>query len=234
MRKSSITILGVMLFLITGMAVKFFIPSNNNKEPNIVRERETNFQPTITEIKEAPVTEPAPAPKITDIYIYVTGEVNKPGVYKLSSDARIFQAIEAAGGFTAKADQASINLAEHMIDGLQLEVIAKGKKVAQTSRTKSQTRTVNQAPVKIIQPNPPKTSTTSAKSTKQITNGQVDINNASEQELTQLKGVGPSIAKRIIQYRNTHGRFTKVDDLLGVRGIGEKTLEKMRTQILIR
>ena len=220
--------IGVMLFLITGMAVKFFIPSNNSKEPNILHERDTAFQVPVVDVKEATVTEPAPVPKITDIYIYVTGEVNKPGVYKLSSDARIFQAIEAAGGFTAKADRASINLAEHMIDGLQLDVMSKGKRKTQAPRAQSQPRP---APVKIIQTS---TSTMSTPSTKQNANGQIDINHASEQELTQLKGVGPAIAKRIIQYRNARGRFNKVDDLLGVRGIGEKTLEKMRAQILIR
>ena len=217
-----------MLFLITGMAVKFFVPSNNNKV--IVREREINFQVPVNESKpQTPEPESVPAPKITDIFVYVTGEVNNPGVYKLSSDARIFQAIEMAGGFTAKADQASINLAEHMIDGLQLDVMPKGRKISQAPRAKSQPRTVNNAPVKIIQANPPKVSASSTKQT-----GKVDINNASEQELTQLKGVGPAIAKRIIEYRNAHGRFSKPDDLLGVRGIGEKTLEKMRAQILIR
>ena len=222
MRKSSIITLGVMLFLITGMAVKFFVP---NSKP-IVREEIVSQVPVV--VKES-VPEPDPVPKISDIFVYVTGEVNKPGVYKLSSDARIFQAIEMAGGFTAKADQASINLAEHMIDGLQLDVMPKGRKISQAPRAKSQPRTTNNTPVKIIQANPPKVSTSS-----KTQNGQVDINNASEQELIQLKGVGPAIAKRIIEYRNAHGRFSKPDDLLGVRGIGEKTLEKMRAQILIR
>ncbi len=222
MRKSSIITIGVMLFLITGMAAKFFVP---NTKPEV---REVVSQAPVVEAP-VPVKEPDPVPKITDIFVYVTGEVNKPGVYKLSSDARIFQAIEMAGGFTAKADQASINLAEHMIDGLQLDVMPKGRKISQAQRAKTPPRTNNLAPVKIIQANPPKVSASSTKQT-----GQVDINNASEQELTQLKGVGPAIAKRIIEYRNAHGRFSKPDDLLGVRGIGEKTLEKMRAQILIR
>ena len=229
MRKSSIITIGVMLFLITGMIVKLFVPNHKIEEPNIIREEKANFQAqVIEEVEESPVPELKAASKITDIYIYVTGEVNKPGVYKLSSDARIFQAIEAAGGFTAKADRASINLAEHMIDGLQLDIMAKGKRKTQAPRAQSQPRP---APVKIIQTS---TSTMSTPSTKQNANGQIDINHASEQELTQLKGVGPAIAKRIIQYRNSHGKFNKVDDLLGVRGIGEKTLEKMRAQILIR
>ena len=224
MRKSSIITLGVMLFLITGMAVKFFVPNSKPIVRDVIRKEEIVSQASVISTPE-----PEPVPKITDIFVYVTGEVNKPGVYKLSSDARIFQAIEMAGGFTAKADQASINLAEHMIDGLQLDVMPKGRKISQAPRAKSQPRTTNNTPVKIIQANPPKVSTSS-----KTQNGQVDINNASEQELIQLKGVGPAIAKRIIEYRNAHGRFSKPDDLLGVRGIGEKTLEKMRAQILIR
>ena len=230
MRKSFIITIGVILFLITGIAVKFFVPNTKPEVREVIRKQEIITQAPITESKpQTPEPEPVPIPKITDIFVYVTGEVNKPGVYKLSSDARIFQAIEMAGGFTAKADQASINLAEHMIDGLQLDIMPKGRKISQTPRAKTPQRTVNSAPVKIIQANPPKVAASSTTRT-----GQVDINNASEQELTQLKGVGPAIAKRIITYRNSHGRFSKPDDLLNVKGIGEKTLEKMRAQILIR
>ena len=62
----------------------------------------------------------------------------------------------------------------------------------------------------------------------------VDINNADAKELEKLKGVGQVIAKRIIEYRNSHGRFSSPEDLLQVKGIGNAKLEKMRSQILIR
>ena len=62
----------------------------------------------------------------------------------------------------------------------------------------------------------------------------VDINYASENELIKLRGVGTVTARRIIEYRNAHGRFHTVEDLLNIRGIGEAKLNKMRDQILIR
>ena len=62
----------------------------------------------------------------------------------------------------------------------------------------------------------------------------IDVNHATAKELEQLNGVGPAISKRIVEYRQTHGRFSTPEDLINVRGIGAAKLEKMRSQILIR
>ena len=64
--------------------------------------------------------------------------------------------------------------------------------------------------------------------------GLIDINRASAQELERLKGVGPAIAKRIVEYRQAHGSFTRPEDLLNVRGIGAAKLKQIRTQIVIQ
>ena len=178
--------------------------------------------------------------------------MNKPGVYKLPDNPRVFHAIESAGGMTPKADRNSLNLAEKILmDGLHIHIYemgerealeAKEAKKARESReaahammTQTQTQTQHVTTVKV-----PGIQVSNVRTRTQNNNNQnagsnlVDVNHASEQELTKLKGVGPAIAKRIIDFRNNMGSFKTPEDLLQVRGIGPKTLEKMRPQILIR
>ncbi|MBR0079491.1 MAG: helix-hairpin-helix domain-containing protein, partial [Synergistaceae bacterium] len=154
-----------------------------------------------------------------------------PGVYKVSADSRIFQAVEKAGGFTAKADRNSINMAERLIDGLQIYISPKV-----TQQKQIQTQNQNNA-IKIpgVQQNVIKTQPKAQTiNNNNILGSKVDINNATAKELELIKGVGSVIAQRIIEYRETHGRFNSPDDLIHIKGIGSKTLEKMRPQILIR
>ncbi len=74
------------------------------------------------------------------------------------------------------------------------------------------------------------TKSTTSKSTK-AKSGKVNINTANAEVLTQLTGIGPKTAKNIVNYRKKHGKFKRSDDLLKVKGIGEKTLKKMKSQI---
>ena len=212
-KKILIPVSGVIIFLIAGSLTMFLKPVEKFEPPKQIQ--------TQTEIKE-------PEIKIQeDWYVYVTGEVKNPGVYKVSPDSRFFHAVEAAGGFTSKADPTSVNMAERLIDGFQIYVASvNGSKNTPVHAQNNLTQNIN---VKI--PGLPSNSTRS-----NIVSSQnlVDVNHASAKELEQLKGVGPAIAQRIIDYRNANGRFSSPEDLMSVRGIGQKTLEKMRSQILIR
>ena len=164
--------------------------------------------------------------EIEDWYVYVTGAVKNPGIYRVSPDSRIFQAVEAAGGFADNADRASINLAQHLIDGCQINVREKTSK-------KINTQTVKNTPL-IIPGTPPKTVNAVPPATVQNSEGKIDINYATEKELENLNGVGSAIAKRIVEYRKANGKFKSPEDLINVKGIGEAKLKKMRPQILIR
>ncbi len=135
------------------------------------------------------------------IAVYVVGEVAKPGVYYLPAGSRIVDAIRLAGGLTASADMASINMAMKLSDGMQIYV----------------------APVGGLQ------GTGGVPSG----DGKIHINVASADELESLPGIGPVLAKRIIEYRETHGPFQRVEDLLNVSGIGEKRLEQIRPYIAV-
>ena len=226
-KKFIFPILGVIAFLVAGFVTMFFKPVEKVKISEPKQEIQTQIQP-----QQQPEIKLEPEIKVKDDwYVYVTGEVKNPGVYKVSADSRIFQAVEKAGGFTAKADRNSINMAERLIDGLQIYISPKV-----TQQKQIQTQNQNNA-IKIpgVQQNVIKTQPKAQTiNNNNILGSKVDINNATAKELELIKGVGSVIAQRIIEYRETHGRFNSPDDLIHIKGIGSKTLEKMRPQILIR
>ena len=226
-KKFIFPILGVIAFLVAGFVTMFFKPVEKVKNSEPKQEIQTQIQP-----QQQPEIKSEPEIKVKDDwYVYVTGEVKNPGVYKVSADSRIFQAVEKAGGFTAKADRNSINMAERLIDGLQIYISPKV-----TQQKQIQTQNQNNA-IKIpgVQQNVIKTQPKAQTiNNNNILGSKVDINNATAKELELIKGVGSVIAQRIIEYRETHGRFNSPDDLIHIKGIGSKKLEKMRPQILIR
>ena len=132
------------------------------------------------------------------IVLHVTGEVRRPGVIRLVKGTRVMDAIEEAGGFTDDADTQSINLARVLVDGEQLKV--RSLKQAQSSQAEGDG-------------DAPRTC--------------VDVASADAVGLQNLDGVGPSLANRIIAYRQSHP-ISGVDDLDAVPGIGPSILEKIR------
>lgn len=136
-----------------------------------------------------------------NMYVDVKGEVKNPGVYTITKESRVEDVIILAGGFTKKANQTVINLAQKVHD----EMIIAVPKVGETTESAS-----SQVPVN---------------STK------INLNYASQEEIEQLNGIGPSKAQAIIQYREENGLFQTIDEVLNVPGIGEKTLENMKESI---
>ena len=135
-----------------------------------------------------------PAVSLPQIYVALAGAVRHPGVYSLKSGARVFDAVFAAGGLTAKADQTSVNLARVVTDGEQIVVAKIG--VGSSGEFGSSV-------------------TSSAGSL-------ISLNQASETELEALPGVGPALAGRMIDWRTANGGFKSKQDLLNVTGIGDK------------
>lgn len=206
-QKAIITGGGVIIFIIAGLLTMLFTDSGNFYPPSETKPVPQN-QP---KIQPAEVQTPQP-PKI--LFVYITGEIRKPGVYKLSEDARIFQLVEMAGGFTSKADTESLNLAETLADGVHVHIGAKLQERQEESP--------------IIPGMPAAKSQVIVQSGIQQSSGLININTATASELESLPGIGPAIAQRIIEYRNTHGNFSRPEDLINVRGIGQSKL----TQVL--
>lgn len=128
-----------------------------------------------------------------ELYVHVLGQVEHPGLYMLEVDARVVDALAAAGGTLDDADLQSVNLARPLSDGEQLIVPVVGA-AGDDSATTPQG------------------------------DGLIDLNNADQAALETLPRIGPALAQRIIEWRDTNGRFQSVDDLLAVPGIGEKLL----------
>ena len=186
--------------------LKHFHPALFLGDPDFVVETETTL-PT-----------PPSSTAQPEIVVHVMGAVKSPGVYHLSTDARVHEAIEKAGGKTDQADLHSLNLAAKMRDGEQIYVpeIRQTPDVGQTIPTSSSSAA------------PPQPSVRRSASSD---GSRININTATFQELQTLRGIGPTMAQRIIEYRQTSGRFATVDDLTNVKGVGEKTLEKIRDSI---
>ena len=235
-RKEVITGAGTLIFIIAGALAMSFMPSDNSQRPpnesqtqtqNINQNYESNSAMN-QEVKQEPQMQTYSQEHETakEIYVYITGAVNKPGVYNFPEGSRIFQVIEAAGGFTPKADIAALNLADTFTDAQHIHIPVKGEHLRITQNTNTNADTYTHITVQ------PQNSQSNAKSSS---NGElVDVNNASESELQRLTGVGPAIAKRIYEYRQKNGRFKSAEELVNVRGIGPAKLEKMRSQIIIR
>ena len=221
-RKAVITAAGVIVFLIAGMVTMILTDSGNEKpNQNQSPKNESASQNRESQNRiadsESGVSESSQPSKIA--YVYITGEISKPGVYKLSEDARIFQLVEMAGGFTSKADTVLLNLAENIVDGSHIHIGAKNLQ---------QSPTIPGMPANVranIQPQ--QANTPAAYSQPQTQSGRVNVNTANASELERLPGIGPSIAQRIIDYRNQHGNFSRPEDLINVRGIGKAKLAQI-------
>lgn len=166
---------------------------------------------TSTSVSEGTVQSVGQVQSALQIVVHVAGEVRRPGVYVLPPGSRIIDAVNAAGGITARADVEVINLATPLIDSSQVYVPAKGS-VRQQSFARPQ----------------PGMNVGASTDSQQASSGLVNINRATAAELEKLPGVGPSTAQAIIDYRNSHGPFASPEDLLNVKGIGPSKFAAMQ------
>ncbi|MCX8094782.1 MAG: helix-hairpin-helix domain-containing protein [Caldisericia bacterium] len=144
------------------------------------------------------------------IYVQIVGEIKYPGVYEMENGDRVFQLVEKAGGLSENADINSINLSKKLIDGEKITVFAK----------------------KSLTEDDSKTTQSGISSTKPKSN-LININTASKEELESLPGIGPTLAQRIIDYRETNGYFQTIEDIKKVSGIGDKKFEAIKNLITV-
>jgi competence protein ComEA len=153
-------------------------------------------------------------PAKKEITVYISGQVKNPAVVTLEDNGKLraVDAVNAVGGLTEFADTEIINLAEPLTDGQHIHIPAKEI---------------------IFQENPAATSTPN-KSAKFAQGDLININTADENELQKIRGVGKVIAGRIVEYRKQNGAFQSIEEIKKVRGIGDKTFEKMKDTITVQ
>ena len=155
------------------------------------------------------------------IKVYVTGEVNNPGVIELIDGERIEDAINKVGGITQNACLDKVNLAYRLEDG-QKVYIPNTKDIDESEIVSTENGQ------NVINDNPNNTSKSSSK------NGKININSADIEKLCEIPGIGESLAQRIIEYRNDKGKFKSIEDLKNVSGIGDKKFEAIKNLIEVK
>lgn len=196
-----------------------------------------------TPVPNTPTPPPAPptataTPTPAPITVYVAGAVRRPGNYTLSSGSRVGDAVDKAGGMTKKADPIAINLAQRLEDGMQVTVPARGQVLAPTPTPTVLPPTATALPAPATpapteRPNGEPTRPTDTPAEDTPPAGPININTASQEDLETLPGIGPSKAAAIIEYRQQHGPFARIEDLQEVKGIGPKTFEALSDKVTV-
>ena len=148
-----------------------------------------------------------PPPTSRPVYVHVVGAVKTPGVYQLPRGAIVQDAIEAAGGPATQANLAGINLASGVSDSQQVYVPSIGETPQAVTRGSPAGQSMNEA--------------------------RLSLNTATAPELERLPGIGPSLAKAIVEYRESHGPFQQAEDLLNVPGIGPAKMAQIEDLITV-
>ena len=151
--------------------------------------------------------------------VYVAGAVAKPGVYALRSTARAQEALRAAGGATTQADLVAINLAARVEDGEEIAVPVRGAEASLPSGSRHSAAKHPRRHAAKRGHRPKRQQTEDAADTADAPTETVDINAADEATLETLPGVGPSLARRIVAFRDLNGPFASSDELLDVGGM---------------
>lgn len=155
-----------------------------------------------------------PPPTPVPIQVHVTGEVKHPGVYSFTTDKRVQDAIQEAGGFTENANINAINLAAPLEDGMQIRILSvlpdQGSGLDSVGQDDGGDQRFT-SPVDFL----------------------VNINTATQAELEMLPEIGPAIAEDIIAYRQNEGLFTSIEDIQKVQGIGPATYKAIKDLITV-
>ena len=184
--------------------------SGGNREPGEKAEDENDSAPKKNTQEDRRDVENS---EKSGVYVYICGEVINPGVYELSGDSRICEAVDAAGGFTENADREHVNLASKVSDGMQITIYNREEAASLLADNAS------------VGGNAGKSGTSGS--------GLVNLNTATKEELMTLKGIGEAKAEDIIRYREKSGGFKKIEDIMKISGIKEAGFQKIKDNITV-
>ena len=209
-------------------------PNAGNTDQN--REAESNAGDTDQNRKAEPNAGSTDRTELSDasseeaktLVVHICGAVSAPGVYELPAGSRIIDAVEAGGGFLPEADEACCNLAEEIVDGCQIYIMTKSESCADgQAEKKAGIQTSPDSDMQTTDINVRSNSTTA------LENGLVNLNTADVAALMTLPGIGESRAKAIISYREQHGAFAKIEDIMKISGIKQAAFSKIKDKITV-
>ena len=176
----------------------------------------------------------------TVIWVHVCGAVRKAGVYELPAGSRVFEAVQEAGGFAADADESYVNQAQRLSDGAKLVIptVEQVEEAAGDSRTEAgRIGIVEQAGVQEAGYGVSAAGTGDSDGrTDPVSvsaDGRININTAPEAQLCEIPGIGATRAAAIAVYRQEHGGFSSIEEIINVSGIKEGTYAKIKDRITV-
>lgn len=209
-------------------------PNAGNTDQN--REAESNAGDTDQNRKAEPSAGSTDRTELSDasseetktLVVHICGAVSAPGVYELPAGSRIIDAVEAGGGFLPEADEACCNLAEEIVDGCQIYIMTKTESCADGQTEKK--AGIQTSPDSDMQTTDRNVRSNSAAA---LENGLVNLNTADVAALMTLPGIGESRAKAIISYREQHGAFAQIEDIMKISGIKQAAFSKIKDKITV-
>lgn len=214
-----IGMLSCLVISIFGIVLIFLKSTDTVEKPSAAMsylESESLYSVTSTQTEKQSESEPE------IIYVDVKGEVYLPGVYEVTSDMRLIDAIELAGGFSDKANQNPVNLSLKLTDQMVIFIPEIGAVDEESGELETSDAPIEEAVITVPQ-----------EDSEEATSGKININLADSIELQQLSGIGEKKAEQIMIYRQENGSFQEIEDLKNVSGIGEKTFEALQGNITV-
>ena len=163
-----------------------------------------------TPLQSAPTASPTASERATRLVVHVLGAVRHPGLVRLPENSRVQDAIEAAGGLTGRADPGELNLAQPLVDGQQVVIGTAGDPVGEVRDGRE-----------------------SGAGSGPSAKAALDLNRANQAQLEELPGIGPVTAGAILGWRQQHGRFSRIEELQEVDGIGPKTYAQIAPHVRV-
>ncbi|MBO0428003.1 helix-hairpin-helix domain-containing protein [Vagococcus fluvialis] len=149
---------------------------------------------------------------VVKMYVDIKGAVKLPGMYEVTSDMRVLNVIDMAGGLKETADDSQVNFSQRIEDQMVIYIPVEGEELSETVIAGTNSNTAN---------------------ISMDEEGKVNLNQATKEELMTLSGVGEKKAEKIIEYREENGSFKTIEDLKNVNGFGEKSFESLEKYISI-
>ena len=170
------------------------------------------------------------------IYVHVCGAVNDPGVYEMQQGDRIFNAVDAAKGFTDDAATDYVNLAQEIADGMKITIptVTEAEKADDDASAAIEYADTGTDSSTAQPTGHGEGAAPASQAAGSNTDGRIDISTADETALTSITGIGPAKAKAIIAYREQHGAFGSIEDIRNVSGIGDSTFNKIKDEIKVK
>ncbi|NKC60886.1 hypothetical protein HED34_13080 [Vagococcus fluvialis] len=198
-------IISVVILVISIIGLKLFLSKNTAKVDQFEEVVLTDTTDLIAETEKE-------NNDVVKMYVDIKGAVKLPGMYEVTSDMRVLNVIDMAGGLKETADDSQVNFSQRIEDQMVIYIPVEGEELSETAIAGTNSNTAN---------------------ISKDEDGKVNLNQATKEELMTLSGVGEKKAEKIIEYREENGSFKTIEDLKNVNGFGEKSFESLEKYISI-